>query len=240
VILTWAELFGGKYEQALAAAEEGVALCGSLGIRHMLCHAWIISGDANLLVGRYGQARTLLQQGLALAREMDGDWEAGLALRALGALALAEDQPARASRLLQESVSILRRTTHRVDAGWPCAWLAVAALRRGEIAQARQSLAQALRTVVRYRDFPIAIHALPAAALLMVAEERGARALELWALASRYPHVSRSPLFDRLVGQPVAALAAQLEPEAAEAARERGPASDLWATLAELLAELEG
>ena len=239
VILTWVTVFGGEYEQALVAAEESVALCSRLGRRHTLCHALNISGEANLLMGRYERARALLQRGLALARETDGDWEAGLALRSLGELALAEDKLKEASCLLQESVSVLRGTTHSVDASWPSAWLAVAALRLGDLAGARKNLAEALRTAVQCRDFFVAIHALPAVALLMVTEECGTRAVELWALASRHPHVACSSFFGHLVSQPVAALATHLAPEAVDAAQERGRAADLWATLQELLAELE-
>jgi predicted ATPase len=212
VILSWVMVFCGKYEQALAAAEGSRAQGQALGIRHMLCHGLIISGEANLLAGRYGQARVVLQQGLALAREMDGEWEAGLALRSLGELALAEGKLEGAWRFLQESVEVLSGTTHRIDASWPCAWLAAVALLQGDLVQARQNLVQALRTAARCRDFLIAIHALPVAALLMVAQESGTRAVELWALASRYPHVARSPFFERLVGQRVAALAAHLAP----------------------------
>jgi hypothetical protein len=73
----------------------------------------------------------------------------------------------------------------------------------------------------------------------MTAQDRGTRAVELWALASRYSHVARSPFFERLVGQPVAALVAHMTPEAVDAAQERGHTGHLWATLQELLAELE-
>jgi hypothetical protein len=79
---------------------------------------------------------------------------------------------------------------------------------------------------------------------LMAMEGRGTRAVQLWALASRYPHVARSPFFDCLVGQRVAALAARLPSEAARGRAETpaptgGQAGDVWAVVRELLVELD-
>jgi hypothetical protein len=66
------------------------------------------------------------------------------------------------------------------------------------------------------------------------------RAVELYALASRYPFVANSPWFENVAGRHVAAAAASLPPDVVAAAQERGRARDLEATVAELLAELEG
>jgi uncharacterized protein YyaL (SSP411 family) len=65
------------------------------------------------------------------------------------------------------------------------------------------------------------------------------RAVELYALASRYPFVANSRWFGDVAGSQITALAASL-PEAAAvtASRERGQARDLEATVEELLSEL--
>ena len=66
------------------------------------------------------------------------------------------------------------------------------------------------------------------------------RAVEIYALASRYPFVANSRWFYDVFGRHIDAIAANLPPEVAEAARERGRARDLQATVKELLVELEG
>jgi hypothetical protein len=64
------------------------------------------------------------------------------------------------------------------------------------------------------------------------------RAVELYALARCYPWVAQSRWFEELAGRHVDASAASLPAEVATAARERGRARELWATVTQLLEEL--
>jgi len=77
-----------------------------------------------------------------------------------------------------------------------------------------------------------------AAALLLVDEGQVERAVELYALASLEPYVANSRWFEDVAGREIGALGAALPPEVAAAAQERGSERDLWATVEELLAEL--
>jgi hypothetical protein len=86
------------------------------------------------------------------------------------------------------------------------------------------------------------LHTLPAAALLLADRGEAERAVELYALASRHPVVANSRWFEDVAGRHIVAAAAHPEgvpPELAVAAQERGRERDLWATLEELLTELE-
>ena len=76
-------------------------------------------------------------------------------------------------------------------------------------------------------------------ALLLADEEKIERAVELYALASRYGLVANSQWFEDVAGQHIAAAAEGLPPEVVSAAQERGRARDLWKTVIELLAEPE-
>jgi hypothetical protein len=76
-------------------------------------------------------------------------------------------------------------------------------------------------------------------ALLYARRGQCARAIELYALASYYPFVPNSRMARDIVGRHIAAVAATLPPEVVAAAQERGRARDLWATMEELLEELE-
>ncbi len=79
---------------------------------------------------------------------------------------------------------------------------------------------------------------LPGIALLLADQGEKERAVELYALASRYPLVANSRWFEGVAGKHIAAVAATLPPEVVAAAQERGRARDLEATVAELLIEL--
>jgi len=82
------------------------------------------------------------------------------------------------------------------------------------------------------------MHGLPAAALLLADEGQSERAVEVYALASRYPCVTNSQWYEDVAGRHIAAVAATLPPDVVAAAQERGRARDLEATVDELLAEL--
>jgi hypothetical protein len=78
-----------------------------------------------------------------------------------------------------------------------------------------------------------------AMALLLADEGQLERAVELYALASRYPLMANSRLAGDLAGRRLAAFAARLPADVAAAAQARGHAGDPEAALAGLPAELE-
>jgi hypothetical protein len=100
-------------------------------------------------------------------------------------------------------------------------------------------LHQALRAVSETGDVPTLLWALPAAALFLADRGAAERAVELYALASRYGLVAESRWFEDTVGRHVTAIAASLPEAAVVAVEERGRARDLETTAEELLRELE-
>jgi hypothetical protein len=81
--------------------------------------------------------------------------------------------------------------------------------------------------------------ALHLADLATASPQEGLRAVEFYALASRYPTVANSRWFEEIAGNRIAALTARLPQEAVAAARARGEARDLAATVADLRGEFE-
>jgi hypothetical protein len=75
-------------------------------------------------------------------------------------------------------------------------------------------------------------------ALLLVGEGENERAVELYALASRYPLVAESRWFADVVGKQITAAASTLPAGQASLLQERARVRDLEATVQELLAEL--
>jgi hypothetical protein len=80
--------------------------------------------------------------------------------------------------------------------------------------------------------------ALPATALLLAGEGENERAVELYALASRFPLVARSRWFADAAGDTLAEVAGTLPTERVAVLKERGQNCDLEATVAKLLSEL--
>jgi hypothetical protein len=79
---------------------------------------------------------------------------------------------------------------------------------------------------------------LVAAARVLADEGQIEHAIELYALVSRYPFVANSRWFGDVAGSQITALAANLPEAAVTAARQRGQARDLIATVVEFLTEL--
>ena len=91
-----------------------------------------------------------------------------------------------------------------------------------------------------HRSFFAWLYVLPFVARLLAEQGQAERAVEIYALASRYPYVANSRWFGDLVGQRIAEAAATLPAEVVAVAQERGRARDAWATAQELLGELGG
>jgi hypothetical protein len=81
---------------------------------------------------------------------------------------------------------------------------------------------------------------LPALALLLADRGEQERAVEVHALATRYPLVARSRWFEDVVGRPIKDLATTLPTDVVASARERDQVQGLEASLMELLANLGG
>jgi hypothetical protein len=177
---------------------------------------------------------------LTLARETGNPREIGRSVTPLGAVALAGAAYGDAQKLSQESVRIFQELGDVQGLHLARRHLGMAAWGLGQRRWARQHLYEALQTMFQVRDVRASIGALPAVTLLLFDEGQLERAVELYALASRYPFVANSRWFEDVAGKHIAAVAATLPTEVVAAAQERGRARDLWATAEELLAELEG
>jgi tetratricopeptide (TPR) repeat protein len=230
----------GQFSDAHLSLEESVAICNELGNRGGLALLHFLLGDAKIHLGRYEQAWALGQMGCTLSREIGYRWGMGVSLRLLGCVMLAEEAYATARGLLQESVVVLQETGEWNSVALTLAVLGLAARGLGQSLQAQQHLSEALRTTTEIGAFLPLVRVLPAMALLLADRGEPERAVELYALASRYPFVANSRWFEAVTGRHIADVAATLPPEGVAVARERGRVRDLNATVLELLAELGG
>ncbi len=158
----------------------------------------------------------------------------------MGCLDLATGNPASALERIQDSVAVYSEYGQTDDLSWGYAVLALAARALGKTGEATRHLLNALQIAVDVGAMPPLLWALPAAALLLVDGGEQERAVELYALASRYPLVAESCWFEDVVGQQIASIATTLPPERVAAIEEIGRTRDLEATTRELITELEG
>jgi len=226
----------GKYEEAHSLLKRSVVIREELGVPNSTAVNWL--GTTKAQLGWYECARTYVQPNLARMREMDVKLEIGRACFVQGMAMLGEEEKTEAQQVLQESVDAYFSIGQRDEGSQALAVLAIASCKLGENSQAQHHLAEALQTVRDIEAYLPLMNALPAVALLLAKQDKAEQAVELYALASRYPFVANSHWFEDVVGRHIAAAAASLPPEVVEAAKARGRARDLQATVVELLDEL--
>jgi predicted ATPase/DNA-binding SARP family transcriptional activator len=228
----------GRYAEARTLEEENATVWGDLGDVGRLGSSHRSLGWAKLHLGEYRQARTHAQEALAIERELGYGRSIAFSLRTLSYLSLVEGAHAEAQRLAEENLAVYRELGLREFLGLALAAPGFVASKLGPRRQARQYLSESLQVAVETEGSGPVIWASAAMALLLVDEGRVERAVELYALASRYPVVGNSRWFEDVAGRQIEAAAQVLPPEVVAAAQERGRARDVWATAQELLEEL--
>jgi tetratricopeptide (TPR) repeat protein len=227
----------GEYTEANALLEKSVTTYTDLGIRDHPADMFLSSAKVHL--GQYEEGRIRGQITLGIAREFDDRTAIGFALIVLGWVALVGKTYTEAESLFQKSIDACQEIEQWDMLSWGFAFLGYAERGLGRFAQAGQHFCRALQIATETQSFVALMFTLPGMALLLVDLDHKERAVDLYALASRYPMVANSRWFTDVVGRPIAAVAATLPPDVVAAAEERGRARDLETTIAELLAELE-
>jgi predicted ATPase/DNA-binding SARP family transcriptional activator len=234
-------LWLGEFAQAESVLEESPALHRNLGFYS--ASSSMLQSEARAHLGRYGEARVQAEAALALSREIGHRPHIGLACWLLGCLLLAEGAHTEARVLFQESAQQFREMERQEQLGWALAGLACAEHALDNHTQAQQFLYEVLGICTEIGS--MAVPLLPTFTLTVVAlwlADLGEvlKAVELYALASRYPHVARSRWFQDLFERPITEAASTLPPGLVKAAEERGRSRDMMATVSQLLAELGG
>jgi tetratricopeptide (TPR) repeat protein len=232
-------LWLGEFAQAESLLEESPALHHNLGFYSASSN--MLQSQARAHLGRYGEARAQAQAALALSREIGHRPHIGLACWLQGCLLLAEGAHSEAQLLFQESAQHFREMERGEELGWALAGLACAEHALDNHTQARQFLREILGICTEIGSMAVPLlptFTLMTTALWLADQGEVERAVELYALASRYPYVARSRWCQDFFERPITEAAASLPPASVKAAEERGRSRDMMATLSELLAEL--
>jgi len=235
---------GGGSAEAESLLERAVAAPRAVNDQ-ILGLGYYVLGAARTHRGTYAQAHPPLDRAVelfcrcgsaavALATYIMGS--VALAEAALTEAALTETALAEAAARYGEALPSLRRS------GVIC-WLGLCGpmlteLGLGREQQAKALLVEDLRSSAA-KDYALwRAGALAGAAVWLAAHGQPERAVEIYALASQHPQIAASRWWADVAGRHVAAAAMTLTPEVLAAARKRGQARELQATLQELSAEL--
>ena len=249
----------GEFPRARQVLEQGLAVFGHIEYE-AVAQSWAILGLAEMFEGHYDRARAQGEMALAVGRKTAYPQVIANSLRMLACVELAEAEQQHSAaispgecdgdevrkryveslRLAQESVTVLRELNWQPLLAEVLPVLGLAERGLGRPDQARQHLYESLQISSEIGVFQWLVLPLSAIAALLTDAGHRERAVEIYALASRYPYVANSRWFEDVFGRHIDAVAATLPSDVGAAARERGRARDLQATVKELLAELEG
>jgi tetratricopeptide (TPR) repeat protein len=229
----------GKFQEAHAVLLQCLALYSKLGHRNYVTETQSFLGSVEIHQGRYQEARDRVQTSLELTGAHGPPYCVGLNLLLLGSLELAGGAYAMAQQFLKDGIAAYQEVGgHQDDLSWALAQLAIADYGLDDAPGARQRVCHALEMAKESGVVLPLLWALPAMALLLAGEGEIERAVELHALASRYPLVAESRWFADVAGNRIAELSATLPDDQVANLRERGRARDLETTAAQLLTEL--
>ena len=231
------QLLTGQFAEADASSTGCASIFEDLGLRVHVVRFSVPLARARLHAGEYGAARLKAEATVSQAQEVG--WVRGVSYGkiVLGEVALVEADFAQSYQSLQESQTVLEQVT---DDPWDVdqsPWLGLAARGLGRRSEAWQHLLSALDWASKHPQFIELVVALAGIALLLADEGEAERAVELYALASRYPFVANSHWFEDVIGRQIADVAATLPPQVAAETRERARGWELEATARELSAE---
>ena len=229
----------GEYGEAEQLYRESLMLSSEVGDQKGIADALNCLALAGGGLEEHEQAKQMWLESLAISKEIGDLLGVETVLGNLAEFANYRGEYAEAIQLAQECLTTSRKIDEPSGIAWALRVLGDAACGLGDLPGAKRYHHQALQVVATIRQpFYIPRHLVGIAALL-AAEGESERALELLAMFSHHPttwhwmkHYRAKPL--------VAALEAELPPDVVAAARERGRARDLDATVAELLDELAG
>lgn len=156
----------------------------------------------------------------------------------LGLISLAQEEYTDAQGWFEQSIVAYHEMGQQDAQSWSLSFLGFAALERGDLIQARRCLYQSLQMGIESDAFLSIVIALSGTALLLTHLDDVGRAVELWALLSRYPLITNAQWFQNVVGRPIATAAATLPPEMVVAAKERALLHDMNDTATEMLTRL--
>lgn len=247
--MSTAFMIAGSFPEAIQLLDESLALYTQLGYRQAMAHWYTLLALACLSNGEYEKARRHAERGRTLSREVS--YKRGIALSnwVLGCLSVVAGNEAGAKSLFTQSVAGFREINQQDELAWALAELSKVELAMGNAAAAQAQVLEALQIGARLKAFLPLSFALPATAVLLagqstqtdapgIKQQYQEQALELYALAARYPSVGKSAYLDGITGAQIREMTASLPADIQQAAMERGQKGDLFTAVPALIQQL--
>lgn len=230
-------------EKALAVHKESENTTYFFGTLFDLC-------GTKIDLGKYVEAYNLAQLALDISSRLSqtgrrlavAGWDTnkrrlGFSLTHLGWTSLALGKVEEAENFLQRSHESLQGLPLITFSAYHHILLGIVHLKFYRPEQAKEHIRDSFQIGVKIKSVLVHIPTLGAVALYLAYGGSLERAVEIYALASRYPLIAKSKWCQDVIGYPLTSLTASLSPEVIAAAQERGRKRDLDETVKELIAE---
>ena len=220
----------GEYEKSERESSAALKLAQQCEHRHHANTCCLRLVENYIHLGHYQAASDLAQLSVAEADAIGLRNHRGHALRFLGMVETVRERSAKALDSLEESVGISQAIRQQRFLVFGEVFLAYGYYCAGFKERVADLLSAALRWATQHPTSEALTEALPLAALLHADAGWAEQAVELHALAWRYPRIANSRWFYDVAGRELEAVAASLPPAVVAAAQERGRALDLFDT----------
>jgi len=231
--------WSGEFERSCKTNEKSISLFENLGILDFFVLSSIGLGLGLSHLGKYAEAKFEANKGIPVAQELNARREIGLAYVILGMAYLGQMDFEQAEKWAGKSVEQYRKLNQQEELGLALSILVYTQVRLNQSQQARLYLLEILQIGIDIHGVYPILYILFAAALLLIERDQVEKAIELSALANRYPFVENSCWFKDIAGREIDAAADTLPSEVAAAAQKRGQARDIWETAAGLLEDFQ-
>jgi tetratricopeptide (TPR) repeat protein len=227
--------WSGDSARCIPLIEQSSKIFEDLGILDKYIFATIGIGLGLSHLGRYAETIARVGRNLPLAKELDARREIGLAHVILGMAYLGQGDFEQAENWALKSVKQYRAINQRDELSLALAIMVYTQLGLGQAQQAGLHLCEILKIGIDIGGVYPILYILFGASLLLMKSGECEKAVEISALAERYPFVKNSRWFEDIAGREIAAMTKSLPPEVVVTAQERGREMDLWETAGELL-----
>lgn len=230
----------GKFTDALTIIKQAANQFGVLGIQDKRSQVISVQGWIETNLGDYDQGRADLEVSSEIALRLNITSIQALNLYNIGDIHAVEGSNDKAIKTLRESIDLYRQLPQRDEMGMALCELAVIEEQLGLHERAFQDLQEGFIITAQANSWQSKVSALANYARFKAEQGDLERAIDLYALAIRYPYLGNSRYWWDVAGKRIHELTAGILSEAREAAVQHGKTRDLDEAFDEIRAEILG
>ena len=235
-VLAQVALIQGEYDQAQDFAQRSVDTCHTFGERWFMAFPLNTLGEVAVAKGDYVSARQHYEASYTIRQKFNDAGGMAQTLNHLSDIALTQKDFAEAQRLLEQSLTLYQRTIDKGGLATSHQGLGAMALLQNDYETTRQHFVQALTIAATIDYIALLLTLLVGSGELLCRIGQAEKGIELLALVLHHPasNQEQKARSESLLAQ----FKLQIQAKVMTAARERGQAAELTATVQTLLADL--